>query len=208
MFSEIEQLQKSPHAIANCSREISLKALGLGQLICCLGSSLEQRYHGILRYYQFVLDNNLIYHFFEADLRKTVTILKTLEALQEHNRHIEFLFQLAEHLERTLLYEDYFVIWIRCLQFFEPYSDHGLSQCFETMKAFAQSRHRSTRYIAIIYTVIMMKTSSNTLEKKLGCYIIKMVRKLHFYFQRQILTRFYENRLRVLERQSDRGKRR
>lgn len=60
------------------------------------------------------------------------------------------------------------------------------------MKAYAVKQNRNTIYIAMIYLVMIMKDNSWLIRGKIRNEIIKRVQKLHFRFQRQVLTRLYE----------------
>lgn len=71
-----------------------------------------------------------------------MVILKTLEVLEERNRHVQFLFEMAEHLENTLLYQDYLVIWLRCCQFFQQKSEPQLSELFIKIKGYQEAHKK------------------------------------------------------------------
>lgn len=54
----------------------------------------------------------------------------------------------------------------------------------------------------------MIKAVSHKLYNKIGCQILRMVHKLHFYFQRQLLMRFYEKKCSCLKEEKSKRSRR
>lgn len=73
--------------------EITEMVLGFGQLICCLDDILEQRYKGVLKYYQFCIKHRCVKYYFKSEFKNSFPIMTTLTLLRRINYHdfIQFL---------------------------------------------------------------------------------------------------------------------
>jgi hypothetical protein len=165
-----------------------------GQLLCYNSPCLENRYHGIRHYIDFVFSQDRIDYYVQNGISTTSAVSDTaLKILleEDYERLLIFIFKFAAVPRLTMNIRDYIIVFYRFACFSINLDEKTMVSLFYHLQKIRPQMGQYDYYIVVFYSVLFQQIRKEAVRRKIAAAIMKDFSRLNHCYQRRLLSSVY-----------------